>query len=300
MKNIRIKDFDFDILPEVYQIETTNHCQLNCWMCGREWMKRKLGYLNPNLIDLMTNRRDFDSSYMVELQGYGEPTLHPQLPVIIDKLHSAGVKVGMSTNAVNMARHFQTLQKLDFLTISMDAYTEETYNKIRRPSDPNIFVNIQSDVDAFLKLEHRPFVDIQCVVLPENKDEIENVFNRYKDRPNSLVRTVEECFVGARDESAQLKTHRPCLNPWLSVSVLWNGDVVPCCFFYDTHPFKDKTVSFTYGNLWQKPLREVWQDVHAEAMRSSHLENVLFDRCQECRYRSPALLHWRMMMNWLG
>ena len=296
---LSIKDFDFERLPEIYQIEATNACQLHCWMCGREFMRREIGFLDPELIKKMIERDEFASSYMVELQMYGEPTLHPKLSYLIDLLHNAGVKVGMSTNAIDMDKHTTALRKLDYLTISMDAFTVETYNKIRRPDDPETFYNMVRGVELFLNYSDRPFVDIQCVVLPENKDEIEFVAARYAGIENTLVRTVEECFEGIRDESSQVKTHKLCLNPWLSVSIMWDGITCSCCFAYDKYAGHTSNLDFTYGNLNEQPLREIWQGSRAESMRARHLSGKnLYERCQTCIYRSPALLHWRMLMNW--
>ena len=37
--------------PKVIDIELTNHCDLNCRMCSRQLMTRKLGYMNINIFN---------------------------------------------------------------------------------------------------------------------------------------------------------------------------------------------------------------------------------------------------------
>ena len=76
----------FVTLPEIYQVELTNACDLECPMCLRSTdMLRHPGLLDLDLLRKMYYRGDFRGSYYVELQMAGEPTMHPNLEPVISR-----------------------------------------------------------------------------------------------------------------------------------------------------------------------------------------------------------------------
>jgi radical SAM protein with 4Fe4S-binding SPASM domain len=52
----------------------------------------------------------------------------------------------------------------------------------------------------------------------------------------------------------------PCGAPFSEVSILWNGDVVLCCYDYDGFNI--------IGNIREKPLSEIWEDTKVKEIRS--------------------------------
>ena len=295
--SLQTKTFSFTDLPEIYQIEATNACQLKCKMCARELMKREEGYLNPALVEEMAERGDFANSYYVELQMYGEPLLHPDLSKIIEILkEKTDVKVGFSTNGLLLKKKAVDLLNCDFVTISLDADNPKTYSLIRGGD----YDKLTSSLDYFLKIVERPVVDIQLIDLPQNKDQLYTIQEKYKDIPKVIVRSVPDCNVNLfAQTNAYPNTHELCLNPWLSVSIFWDGTVMPCCFAYDMYWDDAKKEEFVYGNLYTEPLSKIWQSELVKEFRKLHLKNQLLERCRHCLMRSPALLHFRMVQTWL-
>jgi len=291
--------FNFNDLPEIYQIEATNACQLDCYMCARKLMKREIGYLNPELVAIMVEREDFKNSYLVELQMYGEPLLHPDLDKIIKILKTGtDVKVGFSTNGILLKEKLDTVLMCDYVTISLDADNPQTYEKIRGSSS---YEKLLTDLDELLSLKDRPVIDIQLIDLPENQKQIEEVHKIYGGFQRTFIRSVPDCNVNLfKGDNAYPTSHEICLNPWLSVSIFWNGDVVPCCFWFDEYVDDNKKEKFIYGNLFDQSLREIWQNSdRRKELCQAHLFNILPERCTHCLVRSPVLLHYRMTMNWL-
>jgi len=290
--------FNFNELPEVYQIESTNACQLDCYMCPRKLMKREIGWASPKLFDLMADRGDFANSYFVELQMYGEPLLHPDLDRIIEILkEKTDVKIGFSTNGLLIHDKLDIILMCDYITVSLDADNPETYEKIR---GTNSYKKIIEGLDELLPLNNRPVVDIQLIDLPANRGQIEKIRALYGGFDLTFIRTVHDCMIHMFNKTnAYPDTHELCLNPWLSVSVHWDGDAVSCCFWFDKYADSAKEDLFVYGNLYGESLSKIWQSELVKEFRKLHLKNQLFERCVHCSARSPALLHLRMTMNWL-
>lgn len=276
------------ILPEVYQIEATNHCNMNCANCMRQTMQRDRGYLDPELITIMGERGDFENSYFVELQMYGEPLLNNKLEEIIILLKKYNVKVGFSTNGILIPKRLDLISRLDYITVSLDSFDD--YEKYR---DGNKIDTLLNSLDLIFTLDSQPHVDLQCINFGDGVEKSMKIIGEIaKERGWSkyLIRSVDDCFLGFRG-NRDIDCKDLCLNPWMSVSLHWNGDVVPCGFSYD-----DEII---YGNLYENSLKDVWASERVEKLRRQHLTGNLPDICQKCYTRSPTLLHWQLMMNWI-
>ena len=287
------------INPEIYQLELTNKCGLSCPNCIRDdpRVRRPVGYMGLDLIKLMHDRGDFDGSYFLELQMYGEPLCAPQFDDIIFYLkENLDVKLGLSTNGLLISEHLEALSNLDFITISIDSPNKEEYEALRVGSSfskliANIDMLVGFNLDS-IKPSKRPAIDLQVINFGQSR--LSNLILLAKiNHWNVTCREVVDCFAKYHDRKYPSKNmNQVCLNPWMSVSVQWDGDVVPCCFSAG----KD----IVYGNLYDMSLKEIWQ---TSETRKQLVENMRLNYNQEnmpCRFcymRSPVLFHQTMLMN---
>jgi len=279
-------------VPEIYQLETTNSCNLSCPACIRQdvRVKRPVGFLDLALLRKMIVRGDFAGSYFVELQMYGEPLLHPQLFDIIKMVKSTGCKVGMSTNGVLLLENLHVIKELDYLTISVDSVDKTEYKYLR---SGKTLAKLVSDIDAVLSLDPRPIVDLQVINFWDCENQLTGLTElAQRKKWDVTCRAVPDCFAAYQDRPyPKVNLSQLCLNPYLSVSVQWDGDVMPCCFSAG----KD----IVYGNLNTKPLKDIWQNSPARHQLILNMkENYNFFNfpCKLCYMRSPALFHQRMLM----
>jgi radical SAM protein with 4Fe4S-binding SPASM domain len=80
---------------------------------------------------------------------------------------------------------------------------------------------------------------------------------------------------------------RDCLDPWFQPLVLPNGDVWPCCWFYQE----------ALGNLHKAPFNEIINGAEFQMLRRELLTGELRKVCVECPSRSittPAALLERL------
>ncbi len=280
-------------IPEVYQLELTNCCNLDCSMCIRKdpRVQRPVGFMSTDLVDKMVSRGDFSGSYFVELQMYGEPIISPKLGYFIDKLQEAGLKVGLSTNGTAIKSCIEDILKLDYLTISVDTANKEDYEVQRLGSS---FDKLIGTIDMMVKIPKRPIIDLQVINYWGGKDNLPGLVELAKDKGwNVTCRSVSDCFAAYQNRLyPREKMSEICMNPWLSVSVQYDGDVVPCCFAAG----KD----IVYGNLNDSDLRTIWNTstVRQALMEEMRLNfNLNHAPCKLCYMRSPILFHLTMLMN---
>lgn len=303
----------FKHLPEISNIETCSACNLECPMCLRSThLGRQPGLVDMKLLKLMKERGDFGGSHYIELQMAGEPTLHPKLFEIVNYLkHEVGVLVGLSTHGLSMEKPSidVTLGMLDALTISVDSVDPETYHRMRFPAH---LKDLYRNLDKFFKfIEARknlahgriPMIELQLVKTPlvEKSGDLEALQQVMKEKGwdrFAVVRTIYDCFEGMQDRVGisginEATSHLGlCLNPFTSVSIAHNGDVVSCCMIFT--PRKEE-INY-YGNLYEQSLEEIWNNHIVKTLRHEMMEHEvegrpLHGQCAKCTVRSPAMIH---------
>lgn len=271
-------------LPEVYQLEISSVCNLECTMCPRTKFKRddKTTLISTELVEKLINENAFGESYFVELQMAGEPLIHPDLDRIIKMIGETGVKVGLSTNGSLIDSQLKPLLNLDYLTISVDSITG--YENLRVKGSIQKLID---NINLFLDKNEKTAVDLQIIELPGWEKQLSLLTDLF---PNTRIRTVKDCFVTIFQEVDQLPvSDKLCINPWISCSIQCNGNVVPCCFsFWD---------DIIYGNVKEKTLKGIWNGPEVERLRQEHQERNYRPICARCYMRSPAFLHTNIFFN---
>ena len=301
----------FQKIPAIYAIEVTAACDLQCPMCLRttHMGNKKPKLLDIGLLDEMHKRGDFQGSTYIELQMAGEPTIHPLLNDIIWFLQQeVGVLVGMSTHGLNMKKKGRNspnpsiahdLFSLDCLTISIDSVDPAIYAKMRTPATlDNLLDNLTHFFSVLETLSihpHKPFVELQLVrtsLAPGSGDvtALQELMEEKGWYKYASIRTTNDCFTemsGRVDEGVNTRNSTLCLQPWLAVNVTQDGDVVSCCYIFDTNK---QEVNY-YGNLWEQSLEEIWNSSRVAFMRETHKQDRLMDQCAKCYFKSPSLIH---------
>jgi len=90
---------------------------------------------------------------------------------------------------------------------------------------------------------------------------------------------------GPADSLKPVDTRRPwsgCTRPWRSTYVTANGNVLPCCFAPFTTTDYD---GVTLGNLFERPMTEIWNGSDYEAFRRAHASDDPPECCRGCGTR---------------
>jgi len=270
------------LFPSIYQIEVTNGCNFSCDFCLRRLSKRKTRHL-PIEVARKISERDIYGSDFIEFQMSGEPLLHKNLNRILE-FFEGKLLIGLSTNGSLIDKQIPALLKLDYLTISVDSIMD--YYSIRKGGD---FQKLVDNIELILKKRtSKPIIDLQIVEISgyttERLTQLQEFVNDRKWEINEL-RTVPDCFIGWLHPEVEIECNELCLNPYFSVSIQADGDVVPCCLYFG----KD----YVYGNVKEKALRIIWEgrkvEEFRERMRMGGKDTPNF--CRRCYMRSPYLLH---------
>ena len=125
-------------LPRFVQIEPVGQCNLRCQMCPIQFRKDgpphgPLAFLPfDDFKRLVEGFGDIDE---LQLQGLGEPTMHPRFFDMVAWASARGIRVSTNTNLTlwSERRARQCVASgLATLHVSLDAATPELYERIRR------------------------------------------------------------------------------------------------------------------------------------------------------------------------
>lgn len=280
--------------PVVLMLEPSSQCNLECPMCPRQLKQTKrwegdMPFENyTGIIDELAAGLMF-----LILWNYGEPLLNKNIGRMIGYAKERKIAVAMSTNGLLLSeeKSMELIDsRLDFLIVSFDGGTRETYETNRKNGD---FEKTLENIRGLMKLKRMrrsrtPFVNLECVVMKNNEHETA-VFERlarmsgvdgYSLKKVAYVKGRESDFLPVNQRLTcdvyQKGNRRYCSRLSLSSVVNANGDVVPCC--------SDIAFQYVLGNVFRdNGFRRIWNNELYQAFRKRAFRDLAhIDICQNC------------------
>ncbi|WP_337176191.1 radical SAM protein [Paludisphaera sp.] len=166
-------------LPRFLQVEPVGQCNLRCRMCAIPFREDGPPHGPPAFMDFDVFTRlldQFPGLEELQLQGLGEPMMHPRFFDMVEHAVGRGVKVSTNTNAtlMNRARAERCVTSgLGEIHISIDGATATTYEHIRERSR---FDRVTANVEGLMEARRRlasatPRVRMVVVAMRANLDE---------------------------------------------------------------------------------------------------------------------------------
>jgi len=160
------------------------------------------------------------------------------------------------------------------IDISLDAFTPETYAKVRVGGDLHVTqANVLRLIDWGRESDSKTKVVVSYVEQPQNKHETKD-FEQYwkgKGADYVVIRRLHSA-AGAVPEIADRmhrgtdsESRRPCVYPWERVVLNPKGMLSFCPAEWE---YKGEYADFT-----QTSIKDAWQGVFMESLRQAHLGN---------------------------
>jgi MoaA/NifB/PqqE/SkfB family radical SAM enzyme len=167
-------------LPRFLQVEPVGQCNLRCRMCPIQFRRDGPPFGPPAFMDFDTFTRlldQFPDLEDLQLQGLGEPMMHPRFFDMVSYATARGIKVGTNTNLTLLnARRAElcVASGLAELHASIDGATAATYEEIRvRSRFDRVVRNVRGLVEVRRRLESRtPRLRVVAVVMRRNLPEL--------------------------------------------------------------------------------------------------------------------------------
>ncbi len=285
--------------PTITSLEPTNFCPMSCRMCPRtDYMSRKIGYMDFELYKKIIDQCKGYTQYL-GIQLFGDSVFHPKIWDMVDYAEERGIKIMISTNptSINAQKADAILNsKLSNLVLSMEGTNDETYKFYRGPR-ANYELAIKN-IDYLCKQkvvrgQKYPAITIRMIKMKLTALEFDAFKKQWTNFPGIDEVTIKNfstyggMYSGINESASEdQKSSRfkqpntyPCRDPWVNLTVLWDGRVVPCCIDVDGYN--------VVGDLRTQTIEEIWNGLKMRELRRQHITGKYGDNkfCKYCRER---------------
>jgi radical SAM protein with 4Fe4S-binding SPASM domain len=283
--------------PPHLELELNYSCNLRCPMCT--WAMETAAEKKEDWFKFDDYKKIIDEAVVlgtksIRLCYINEPLIRQDIDQFIKYAIDAGIiDVLITTNGTLLTK---TMSKklidagLTKINVSLDAITEETYDKIRVGGNLKVTVK---NIHDFLELRNQmgkklPKIRLTFVATKINFHEYDNFISYWKDKVDSIgIQHLQNPFGEGRFEDntrgeAIILKKSPipekfrCSEPFKRLTLRSNGDVLPCCSFY--------AVDLVVGNWKKNSLKEIWNNEKMRELREIHkngdyTKNIVCKNC---------------------
>ena len=179
----------------------------------------------------------------IRLNQINEPLIRQDIVKFVEYARSKGIlDIYFSTNGSLLTEKISRgliEAGLLRLQVSLDAATEETYNKIRIGGD---YHKILANIDRFLEIRDElgsqlPTLRVNFVKTPENVHELDDFVEMWENKADFVgvqdLLGIVEAFDKSKKETydSNLEDFK-CAQPFQHMTVRSNGHILPCCSFF--------------------------------------------------------------------
>jgi len=166
-----------NIYPLYLEISPIGACNHRCIYCALDFMEYQPRFLNRNTLKDRLSEMGSLGIKSIMYAGEGEPFLHKDISSIINDTRKSGIDVAVTTNGVLFDQELadKVLADLDWIKISINAGTKNTYARIHRTKDSDfnrVIKNMTYAAKLKRKNNYRCVLGMQIVLLPENVKEV--------------------------------------------------------------------------------------------------------------------------------
>lgn len=297
-----VKRKKLELYPQVVQIETTTACNADCVMCPHSRITRKRGHMDFELYKKIVDDCAENKKFIKTLYPFlnGELFLTPKWEDYLTyaKKRLPDSEIGVFTNGSLLDT--ENIDKLieiepDWINISFDGTSKETYEHIRRKLS---FDQVQNNIFEIANKRNslqktKPRITISIIEMEQTSSGVKSFHKKWAPVVDKV--TIEPYINwGGAVEDKNINRHMtckrmPCSRLWYNLTVLNSGDVVICCVDYDGEVI--------IGDIRKQSISEIWTGEKITRLRNLHLEGKYSEirLCEDCnygKYQTEAPIWW--------
>ena len=275
-------DMDYESgFPMHLDLETVDACNLSCEICIRAYDKGSKKKFDFELYKSIINEGSMYGLSSVMFGNGGEPTLHPELPEMIEYAAAKGV---MDTIIVTNGQVLNSEKTIDLvmagvtrISFSLDAATEEIYKLVRKSDLDKVENCINAVLDYKKKRNIKlPIIRVSFCNFEKNRSEKEMFIEKWMNKVDYI--DIQDYIPPPQSGIEELKDIDvepfSCPQPWQRLSVNPDGTVYPCCTYYAKF--------MLLGNLKEHSLKYLWDSGKIKELRNSLKNGNYSIICKNC------------------
>lgn len=302
-----IANYHMQEIHKLY-IEPSSLCNLNCKVCFRNnWFEEMAGNMTPQTVSHVLDILKSNLYSSAFFGGIGEPLMHQDVFRMISTVTSCGKQAELITNASLLDKIAITKLKdygLDTLWISVDGFSKEIYERLRRGS---LYEKMIDSLSEFHNINGSTKLGITFVMMKENLCELEKI-NEFADRYGVDFLNLSHVIPGKPLKKSDAvydmpyrigKMHRfdpseryfkpQDFCPFVQEKtcfIRFDGEVTPCMqLLHNSYTYlneeKRKIYFHSYGNINKMNIEDIWNSDEYCSFRKRVI-NFEFPCCTIC------------------
>jgi len=167
------------VYPIYWEITTSAACNHRCTFCSVDAIGYPAILMDAKVMATRMNEAGAMGVKSVMFAGTGEPLLHKRIDDINIAAREAGLDTAFTTNGVLLDR-LSTLPLASWVKVSLNAGTRDSYAAIHQ-TDVKDWDRVWRNIEDAAKRKGSCALGVQCVVLPENVDDMEELARMARD-----------------------------------------------------------------------------------------------------------------------
>ena len=276
--------------PPMIIVSVTNVCDMACIHCAHPVIKKEPGYrakyMTPEIHSAIVEQTasHADGLWVFRYASDGESLMNPKFLDMVEEAKRAGIgPIDLTTNAMSLndekMRRLLTAP-IDVIDVSLDAFTKQTYEKIRKKGKFDVVVsNLKRLIELRDQLGAPTKIMTSIIQQSEALDEVEafkEFWGQYVD--TVLVRglNTDLGIVNVSETYFEDVERWPCPQFWKRVTVSHAGDVRFCV--------EDWHNAGVVGNVLETTIAEIWTSSIYDRFRERHATGRWGDMkmCKPC------------------
>lgn len=258
--------------PLHLDIEITSDCNLMCSHCFRHSRRSGIGDMDFELFKKVIDEGEKYELCAMDPGWMGESFLHPQVIEMINYAKSKNLlDVMIHTNGTLIDEEIseRILESgLDTIIFSVDAVTEETYNRVKYGSD---FREVNENIQYLIDLKEtrgaqKPNIVVQMIDQKQSHEELMGFIHYWRARADTVRIAIYQSPDGKPYDKRRVQnspeTIFPCPQLWQRLVVAWDGTIYPCS--------GDNACREPLGSIHENSIHEIWHGERLNYLREKH------------------------------
>ena len=221
---------------------------------------------------------------LLRLVGFGEPMLHPRFIEMVGYAKKVGCNVGIITNGSLFTKKIAIAlleSGIDAIDVSVDAFSKETYEKIRRGlSFEKLIKNVKMLVELRNKYKKDTFIFCSIVEQKEVMHELNQALEFWgmiADKAVSRKFLTFGLLEDNKDRIPYYKERVPCFLLYDRLNIDVNGHIRLCGY--------DSFARTNFGDILTTTIKDAWHSREMDRIRECHLTGRFEDAgiCKDCQ-----------------
>lgn len=265
--------------PPIIRIETTNMCNASCSFCPRDSLSREIGIMSQPLYEKLIDECAAGGVKTLHLHNFGEPLLDPDLADRIKLAKDKGIPRNKIYSNGRLLRNDLAKNLLDSgldeLKISVDGADADEFASVRRGLSLDQILDNLNQL-AELRNNGTGNKNIKVTAICTQSSDRERTEKLLAGTVDKVEYSRIHNWGGALNRLGLKKIRKPCIRPFKTMTILWDGQVSLCCLDYNG--------SEILGDVSGQTISQVWENEHYRKIRRLHelsgqSKNKL---CREC------------------